>query len=157
MLTSLTLRLAMPVAVVWANRQLAVIQQLGEPLTDEQLQDATDAGVRFPEKVRVRVVNPVPLPVPTIFRSRMGRWGWVPDDVAGMAIGYGIHLHPYWGTSREVLVHELAHVGQYERLGGIRGFLESYLRECLEFGYPNGPLEQEAIAVQRAFKFRDHV
>jgi len=45
------------------------------------------------------------------------------------------------------LVHELVHTGQYERLGGVRPFLERYLRECLTIGYPMGALEQEAIRI----------
>ena len=37
------------------------------------------------------------------------------------------------------------HTAQYERLGGFRAFLKTYLTECIELGYPNSPLEQEAI------------
>ena len=44
-------------------------------------------------------------------------------------------------------VHELAHVAQYERLGGILPFLRRYLFECLIAGYSVALLEQEAIAV----------
>jgi hypothetical protein len=42
------------------------------------------------------------------------------------------------------VAHELAHVVQYERFGGIAPFLRAYFRECLDPGYPLGPLEQEA-------------
>ena len=43
-----------------------------------------------------------------------------------------------------LVVHELAHTAQYERLGGFKPFLKAYLEEWLTVGYPNGPLEQEA-------------
>jgi hypothetical protein len=50
---------------------------------------------------------------------------------------------------RRLVIHELAHTRQYERLGGIRPFLREYLYECLVTpGYPFGPLEQEAIEVE---------
>jgi hypothetical protein len=42
-----------------------------------------------------------------------------------------------------LLLHELAHVAQYERLG-MRRFLRQYLHECLTEGYPLGELEAEA-------------
>jgi len=47
-----------------------------------------------------------------------------------------------------LLVHELAHVAQYERFGGFRPFLEQYLHECITIGYPAAPLEQEAKRVE---------
>ena len=40
---------------------------------------------------------------------------------------------------RQLFVHELAHTAQYERLGGIQGFLEKYLHECIAIGYPQAP------------------
>jgi hypothetical protein len=48
-----------------------------------------------------------------------------------------------------LVVHELAHTAQYERLGGFHPFLSAYLGECLTVGYPNGPLEQEAKEWER--------
>ncbi len=61
-----------------------------------------------------------------------------------MTLRYGIIIcEEHWGD-RRLLVHELAHVAQYERLGGFRGFLKRYLEECINPGYPLGDLEQEA-------------
>jgi hypothetical protein len=40
------------------------------------------------------------------------------------------------------------HIAQYERLGGIRPFLECFLYESLVIGYPSAPMEQEAIAME---------
>ena len=39
----------------------------------------------------------------------------------------------------------MVHVAQYERAGSIENFLRPYLKECLDPGYPWGPLEQAAI------------
>jgi hypothetical protein len=38
---------------------------------------------------------------------------------------------------------------QYERFGGVLPFLRQYLTECLTVGYPEAPLEQEAIALSK--------
>jgi hypothetical protein len=53
---------------------------------------------------------------------------------------------PGW-RDRLLVVHELVHVAQYERSGGILPFLRRYLFECLTVGYSASPLELEAIAV----------
>ena len=61
----------------------------------------------------------------------------------GMALGYGIFIRAEYAGDRALLLHELAHVAQYERLG-LRRFLRQYLHECLTEGYPLGALEAEA-------------
>lgn len=67
-----------------------------------------------------------------------------------MTLRYGIFIHTdHWGDSR-LLVHELAHVAQYERLGGFHGFLFQYLQECINPGYPYGSLELEAKRAEEA-------
>jgi hypothetical protein len=38
------------------------------------------------------------------------------------------------------------HVAQYERHGSIIAFLQQYLSEVNEYGYPAAAMEQEAIA-----------
>jgi hypothetical protein len=43
-----------------------------------------------------------------------------------------------------VLTHELAHVAQFERLGGIREFLKIYISQCLSQGYEKVSFETEA-------------
>ncbi|MBI3885968.1 MAG: hypothetical protein HY302_09610 [Opitutae bacterium] len=64
---------------------------------------------------------------------------------AGIIFGYGVYIRAdLWGN-RPLVVHELVHVGQFERYGNIDTFLRDYLTECLTIGYPNGPLEREAI------------
>jgi hypothetical protein len=51
---------------------------------------------------------------------------------------------------RELIVHELIHVLQYERFGGIEGFLKAYMPEILPpQRYEEGPLEEEATNVAR--------
>ena len=44
-----------------------------------------------------------------------------------------------------MVIHELGHTAQYERLGGFEPFLRRYLFECLTIGYPEAPMEQEVI------------
>ncbi len=61
-----------------------------------------------------------------------------------MTLRYGVFIQTgHWGD-RRLLIHELAHVAQYERFGGFRSFLYQYLQECINPGYPLGDLESEA-------------
>lgn len=68
---------------------------------------------------------------------------------AGITLRYGIYIRKDcsgYRDNRNLYVHEFVHVGQYERMGSIQAFLKEYLRECIDPGYPLGPLEQEAIS-----------
>ncbi len=65
----------------------------------------------------------------------------------GLTLRYGIFIQSNCGFDRAMVVHELAHTAQYERFGGFEPFLRRYLSECLTFGYPEAPMEQEVISL----------
>lgn len=67
----------------------------------------------------------------------------------GLTLRYGIFVRADCREDRDLLLHELVHTAQYERLGGIVAFLRKYLFECTTAGYGAAPLEEEAIAVAR--------
>jgi hypothetical protein len=62
----------------------------------------------------------------------------------GLTFRHGIFMRGDCRKDRQLLIHELVHTAQYERLGGIVPFLSEYLSECFTIGYRNAPLEQEA-------------
>jgi hypothetical protein len=62
---------------------------------------------------------------------------------------YGILIRSACWGDRRVLVRQLAHTAQYERLGSISAFLECYLHERFLLGEASSPMEQEAISVVR--------
>lgn len=144
-----TLPVLLPVTYVWAEKQELRMMQEGTPLTEDRLADARRAGVVQPEKIRVVWSETLPQPENEdvlFIAKRIGLFG---PHSGGLSVGYGICLrHGFW-EDRLVLVHECVHVAQYEKLGGIRPFLNSYLRECIEPGYPFGRLEQEANLVSK--------
>jgi hypothetical protein len=83
-------------------------------------------------------------PTNRLLRAVGAKLGFVSSQTIGMSLRYGIFIRrDHWGD-RRLLVHELAHVAQYERFGGFRRFLFQYLQECINPGYPLGDLELEA-------------
>jgi hypothetical protein len=69
----------------------------------------------------------------------------ISSNTVGVSLGYGIYIRSkYWGN-RHLIAHECVHSGQYERYGSHGRFLHAYFSQCLVSGYPDAPLEQEAI------------
>lgn len=135
----------LPAACAWAEEQEARILREGIPLDSEELEDAKRLGVAKPGAVRLLRVAKVPRPDDPTLRAAADSAGMISANTAGLCLRYGIFVRAdHWG-SRRLVAHELVHTCQYERIGGFRGFLERYLGECITIGYPNGPLEQEAI------------
>ena len=140
--------LMLPFVVLWAKRQERRILRKGSRLNTQQLADAARVGVEDPDRVRLLFVKQVPPRLPRFVRGLGARFGLGPATTAGMALGHGIFVRADQYERRDLLIHELVHTAQYERLG-FRRFLRQYLRECLSEGYPCGALEAEAIAATR--------
>jgi hypothetical protein len=139
----------LPLACGWAEEQEAHILKLGLGLTAEQIADAKLIGVGHPDRVRLLSVDQVPVPEHPALRAAAEATSLISPLTAGLTLRYGIFIRSDCWGQRRLVVHELAHTVQYERLGGFRPFLERYLWECLTIGYPAAPLEQEAVATER--------
>ena len=135
--------LILPFVHLWARRHERDILKHGSRLSMQQLEDAARVGVQEADRVRVFFVETVPPRLPGFLRKLAARFGLGPAATAGMALGHGIYVRVDQSGRRDLLIHELVHVAQYERLG-FRRFLRQYLTECLSDGYPCGKLEAEA-------------
>ena len=144
------IRALLPLACAWAKRQESIILKTGVPLSPSLAVTAKQMGILHPERVRLRAVRQVP-PLNWLLRWLGKHLGVVSGQTIGMTLRYGIFVRDdHWGD-RRLLIHELAHVAQYERFGGFRAFLKQYLHECINPGYPLGQLEQEAKQAESAF------
>jgi hypothetical protein len=142
--------LSVPVACAWAKHQERMILRSGIALSASQRAIAERIGILYPERIRLLAVKRVP-PSNSILLRLGEKFGFVSGHTIGMTLRYGIFIRSdHWGEPR-LLVHELAHVAQYERLGGFAPFLLQYLHECIHPGYPLGELEQEAKRAESAF------
>lgn len=144
MLRPALLKILLPIACGWAERQEKRALAKGVPLNAAQLADAARAGVIHPERVRLCGVDRMPWPAPRAVADLLEGCDAIPQRIAGLTLRYAIFLRNDCGGDRRLLAHELAHTAQYERLGGFRPFLAQYFAEWLAVGYPNGALELEA-------------
>jgi len=142
---SMIMTVGLPLATKWVEEEQQRILAEGVPLTPHQAFDAHLVGVKDLKKVRLLKVDFIPLPSNPILRRINDSVGLVSPVTAGITFGYGIYIRDDLWDDRALVAHELVHVGQYERYGSVEAFLRAYLEECLTIGYPDGPLEQEAI------------
>jgi hypothetical protein len=134
-----------PLAFAWAARQEAYILQHGVPLNSAQTADARRAGVRDPGRVRVLVVDRIPLPDETELADAARHAQIITDSSRGVAIGHGIIIRADSWRNRELLLHQLVHVAQCERSGSLESFVAEYLTDRRNSkNFSVGSLEEEA-------------
>ena len=139
-----------PLAIQWAKCQERYILEHGAPLTAAQAEDARVVGVNEPERVRVLVVDRIPLPDDAELAAAARGAQIITDASRGVAIGHGIIIRADSWRDREILVHQLVHVAQCERSGDLEKFVIEYLldrRGSRDFSF--GSLEDEARSMAR--------
>lgn len=130
-----------PSVTRWAEDQQRRILRDGTALDERSSEFARSLRIPHPERIRVLRMERIPLPVPSFLVDLAARCGMPVFAPGGMALGRGIYLLPGQEAS---LRHELVHVAQYARLGGIQAFMRAYLLQCLTVGYAEADLEEEA-------------
>jgi len=136
----------LPLAVQWAAEQERRVLCEGVSLSKVELADARVIGVCNPERVRLLRVDSIPVPVHPMLRAAAASINFLTAAPRGLALDYGIFIRADYWRDRALIAHELVHTAQFQRLGGILPFLQTYIFQCATVGYPNAPLELEAIA-----------
>jgi hypothetical protein len=132
-------------ACQWAKSQEAYVLQHGAPLAAHQVADARRAGVKAIGRVRVLVVDRIPLPENKELADAARHAQIITDSSKAVAIGHAIVIRADSWQNRELLLHQLVHVAQCERSGGLEAFVSEYLldrRSSRDFSL--GSLEEEA-------------
>ena len=135
----------LPIAIQWAEEKYQILMKRGVKLSSSALEDARLAGIQNPELVRIIYIQRIPRPSMGLLKLANDMMHLVTDQSTGLPISYGIYLREDSRDKRTALFHEMIHVAQYEKLGGIAPFFTQYLSECLQHGYDNAPLEKEAV------------
>jgi hypothetical protein len=139
-----------PLASEWALAQEELILKFGAPLGEAAVADAVRVGVEEPSRVRVLVVDRIPLPTDPNLAEASRRSNIITEASKGVAIGYGILIRAdSWGD-RELLLHQLVHVAQCERSGGLKSFVFEYLNDRQSSAkFTVSSLEEEARGTAR--------
>lgn len=135
--------------IAWANGQEASALKSGAALTHEQVALARAVGVKHPERVRIVVVDEIPLPNEPLLRAAAQGVGLSQSWAAGLTLGHAVIVRRGFEKETRLLSHELRHVAQYESMGGIGPFLVTHLKSLVEVGYENSPFERDARAHER--------
>lgn len=143
------LNFALPLATAYAEEQEAMVLRDGVALTPEQCDDARRVGVKNPERVRILKVAAIPVPKELVLAKANAYVGMIGPQSTTLNFGYAIFIREDRWADRTALVHELVHVAQGERLGGINEFVKTFLKECLTVGHANSPLEREAVELTK--------
>lgn len=139
------LPLLLPRAILWAQDASAVALAGGLPLSPEYQDLAHSVGVTHPERIRVLLVDALPLPSDPQLREAALATGLMGPHMAGITLGYAVLIVRGLDT-RRLLSHEFRHVAQYEQAGSIADFLPVYLQQVAQFGYNDAPFEVDARA-----------
>jgi len=139
--------LLLPLAAAWAAEQQERVLRDGVPLSIRELADALRVGVKDPERVRLLQVEIIPCPDHPLLQAASRSVNFVPSAPRGLTVQYGVFVRADYWRDRALIVHELVHIAQYERLGGITPFLRQYLRECATVGYSKSAMEAEAATM----------
>lgn len=132
-------------AYEWAREQEKFILARGAPLGRRECADARKAGVQDSARVRVLVVDRIPMPEDQELADAARRNQILTEASRGFAIGYGVVIRADCWGDRKLLAHQLVHVAQCERSGGLEQYLHQYLRDrrtCTQF--TTGSFEAEA-------------
>ncbi|MDW3193897.1 MAG: hypothetical protein R8G66_16105 [Cytophagales bacterium] len=138
-----------PAAANWILKQENHILKCGIDLSIDQAIDAHLIGVKDPSRIRLMEFEEMPKPEDTELHKAAEFLGLISDSTRGTSFRYGIAVRKGWLASRTLLVHEMTHTTQYEKLGGIENFLKQYILECSTVGYLLSPMEEEARKMER--------
>ena len=140
----------LPLAYQWVKAQEEFICARGAPLSPQHMADARLAGVRDCERIRVLVVDRIPLPEDGELAEAARRARIITQDTRCVGFGHAIIIRAdSWGN-RELLLHNLVHIAQCERSGGLEPWIRQYLGDrqtCAQFTI--GSFEEEARGIAR--------
>ena len=140
----------LPLAYEWAKTQEEFVLAHGHRLGARHAHDANLVGVRDRARVRVLVVDRIPLPENPELAEASKRIGIITEDTRCAGFGHALIIRVDAWNDRELILHNLVHIAQCERSGGLEQWVREYLADrttCPNFTI--GSLEEEARRIAR--------
>jgi hypothetical protein len=117
----------LPLAYQWAKAQEDYVLAHGTALSPQHTADARLAGVQDCERVRMLVVDRIPLPEDTELAEAARRTHIITEDARCIGLGHAIIIRAEAWGERELLLHNFVHIAQCERSGGLEPWVRQYL------------------------------
>lgn len=141
----------LPLAYQWAKAQEEFVLERGVPLGPEHTTDALLAGVQDCTRVRVLVVDRIPLPENPELAEAARRIGILTEDTRCIGFGRALIIRvDAWGD-REMVLHNLVHIAQCERSGSLEQWVREYLGDranCPDFTIGAYEVEARRLACE---------
>ena len=145
-----TFEYLLPLAYQWAKAQEEFVLARGNPLGSRHARDAKLVGVQDCDRVRVLVVDRIPLPENPELAKASKRIGIITEDTRCVGFGHALIIRVDAWNDRELILHNLVHIAQCERCAGLEQWVRKYLGDrvnCPKFTI--GSLEEEARRIAR--------
>src|SRR5437879_3466641 len=113
------LPILVPRAVAWAEAQSRAVLGQGTALSELGRNLASSVAVREPDRIRLSVVNSLPVPDDPLLRAAALQTGLLGPGLVGLTLGYAVILIAGYDADPRLLSHEFRHVYQYETAGSI--------------------------------------
>src|SRR6266436_6783160 len=104
----------LPRAIQWAEVEAKDALLRGRLLTPIESDLARQVGVRYPERIRIKIVQALPAPDDPKLRQAAIQAGFLGPGMVGLTLGYAVFICAGHDTSPTLLRHEFRHVHQYE-------------------------------------------
>lgn len=140
----------LPLAYQWAKQLEEFVLAHGHPLGTTHAWDAHLAGVQDSAKIRVLVVDRIPLPDNPKLAEASRRLRIITEDTRCMGLGHALLVRGDAWNDRELILHNFVHVAQCERAGGLEPWVREYLSDRVSCpNFTIGAIEEEARRVAR--------
>jgi hypothetical protein len=140
----------LPLAYQWAKAQEEFVLTHGIPLGPQHMADARRAGVVDCERIRVLLVERIPLPESGELAEAAQRTRIITPETRCVGLGHAIMIRAEAWGDRELLVHNFVHIAQCERSGGLEQWVQQYLFDRrTSASFTLGVFEEEARRVAR--------
>lgn len=150
MIDQATFEQLLPFAYQWAKAQEEYVFAHGTPLSPQHMADARLAGVRDCERIRMLVVDRIPLPEGDGLAEAARRTRIITEDTRCVGVGHAVIIRAEAWGDRELLLHNLVHIAQCERCGGLESWVKHYLLDRQNSAtFTVGSFEDEARRIAR--------
>lgn len=125
--------------IKWFNKHENYIINNGENISSQMYGFLNiNNSYELRNKIKIIYIDEIPFP------KELQQYSQFKHKPRGLAVGNGIYIDKKYKDDIVLLKHEIIHVIQYNRFDSLASFIKQYIKEYLQDGYIEMPLEKEA-------------